>query len=1102
MGRYGSGSGGRYGGSSSRRKKSEPSPFSFLFRNPTTKFAGNLAGDVKDMVVGLPTGLVMLAKDPIESIENMAEMAWETWSPLFSGDFEEFAQGVYDHPLAPILDIASVLTLGAGGAARAARGLGATSTSSSRVARALVPGPEKLRRSLPDPRGGAGATHYKHYSSNPLNNARRHAAEKPVDALVSLLPSMFGSGGKFKGIEFETKKAKADAWRWQMRDNLDAATRAHLVQAAKNVYTGVIVAASKRANEDLPNVARETVDGLHDNFVNHSWAVDEGNLRRPIYDPGRLAEAKASFQKIEAAYGRPNAPLEGLPTAPGFEDVATHSAELRSIAAKYAQDAGITYTPPTHYVDVTPEEGAKRAKGFEKVLDWNDPKASPGYRRQVQEAYDTFAQETLAQYRALEAAGYRFEFYPKGKDPYPTGNPREAVRDLRNNKRLYVYPTKDGFGDADTPDHPLLGDSGVKWKGQVVTWNDLFRGVHDVFGHGKEGVGFRAAGEDNAWRAHAAMYSDKAKPAMTLETRGQNSWVNFGPHGEKNRTAKTADTVFAQQKVGLAPKWMMDEGSGARSKQHAKSLKATRNKQASAFISVKEGGRFLSDEFTFIRDNGRERAKDAIRDDWTIQEHHDWFSSQGKYGREEIAEGTGKKGSYASHITTDDPRFAARNADGTFQIVRSHDVTRMAQEAANGTTALHTIGRNLTNVWKWAVLAARPAYLMNNMVGNLFMYSIASGPAGFRGLADAVRQVYGQGAATRGLSRADKQLHALGAAWFERHLAGAERGFSREIQEHLGAVTIPLDETGKARMVRLAKGGLYDITHRMSDVFLRHARANVILRQMPEVQALMKKGMHFDDAAMAVLEDRSIRASVRQQLDDTLGQYHHMNRVERTVRAIVPFYTWDRAIARHGGHVFLDQPTTAAFMQQVGNEGVETTEEMLGKIPEFLRSALPMSLLGLPEQIDGRVPILGTTGLNPYATIGSQVDLVSAALTGGSPSGQAVSSFLHPFIGAGIEAVTGQRLLSGGRSGGEGGILPKILQNVIGNLPETQILDVATMGAEGGDSTLFERDLPQYLSAFLGVPIKQLNQQAAAAMAERLDKVPKKRRRRRSGARS
>lgn len=141
----------------------------------------------------------------------------------------------------------------------------------------------------------------------------------------------------------------------------------------------------------------------------------------------------------------------------------------------------------------------------------------------VRESYEAFIQETMAQYKQLEKAGYNFEFYPPGEDPYPN-SPREAILDLYKNKHMYVYPTADGFGTlTDINDNPLLEDSGVRWNGQKVTYNDIFRAVHDVFGHAKEGLGFRAVGEENAWLQHMYMYSEKARPAMTAETRGQNS---------------------------------------------------------------------------------------------------------------------------------------------------------------------------------------------------------------------------------------------------------------------------------------------------------------------------------------------------------------------------------------------------------------------------------------------------------------------------------------------------------------------------------------------------------------------------------------------------
>jgi hypothetical protein len=105
----------------------------------------------------------------------------------------------------------------------------------------------------------------------------------------------------------------------------------------------------------------------------------------------------------------------------------------------------------------------------------------------------------------------------------------------------------------------------MKWpdqSGQMrnVTANDLFRAVHDAFGHGLEGAPFRARGEENAWQAHVRLFTGPAVAAITSETRGQNSWLNYGPYGDKNRSARVEDTVFAEQKVGLMPEWTWTEG--------------------------------------------------------------------------------------------------------------------------------------------------------------------------------------------------------------------------------------------------------------------------------------------------------------------------------------------------------------------------------------------------------------------------------------------------------------------------------------------------------------------------------------------------------------
>lgn len=130
------------------------------------------------------------------------------------------------------------------------------------------------------------------------------------------------------------------------------------------------------------------------------------------------------------------------------------------------------------------------------------------------------------------------------------------------NPEYFVTATGDR---ADAIANPLLRDTGLEWPDQngemrPVLANDLFRAVHDAFGHGLEGAGFRARGEENAWQAHVRLFTGSAVGAITSETRGQNSWLNYGPHGEKNRTAPVEDTVFADQKTGLMPEWTWTEG--------------------------------------------------------------------------------------------------------------------------------------------------------------------------------------------------------------------------------------------------------------------------------------------------------------------------------------------------------------------------------------------------------------------------------------------------------------------------------------------------------------------------------------------------------------
>jgi hypothetical protein len=196
---------------------------------------------------------------------------------------------------------------------------------------------------------------------------------------------------------------------------------------------------------------------------------------------------------------------------------------------------------------------------------------------EVKAAYEALAKETIEQYKDFLDAGYTIEI--NNEEPY--ANSQEMIDDLRNNKRIKIFSTESGFGDiAITPkqrkENPLLAKSKFKdVNGKPLLINDLFRAIHDFFGHAELGNSFGPKGEENAWNVHVRMFSPLARRAMTTETRGQNAFVNFSGVNEKiekdrdearklreagdiEGAKKLVDKIyeegsFAEQKIGLLP---------------------------------------------------------------------------------------------------------------------------------------------------------------------------------------------------------------------------------------------------------------------------------------------------------------------------------------------------------------------------------------------------------------------------------------------------------------------------------------------------------------------------------------------------------------------
>ncbi len=224
--------------------------------------------------------------------------------------------------------------------------------------------------------------------------------------------------------------------------------------------------------------------------------------------------------------------------------------KLQKLAEEYAAAKNLKVAHNVEAAPVKVDRAKRIAEAYDQMKhDPNNP--------DVQRAYSALINETLDQFNTIRDSGLKYsKITPEMQNPYSTS--ADLMKDLHENNHIWYYPTESGFGSAgQTQDHPLLKMVDIG-NGEQMPANDVFRIVHDYMGHGKEGYKFGAKGEEAAWRQHMQMFSPEAQKALTTETRGQNSWVNYGPHGEANR-ANPANTKYADQKAGLLPDWAYDQ---------------------------------------------------------------------------------------------------------------------------------------------------------------------------------------------------------------------------------------------------------------------------------------------------------------------------------------------------------------------------------------------------------------------------------------------------------------------------------------------------------------------------------------------------------------
>ncbi|HEX2317147.1 MAG TPA: crotonobetainyl-CoA--carnitine CoA-transferase [Thermomonospora sp.] len=176
---------------------------------------------------------------------------------------------------------------------------------------------------------------------------------------------------------------------------------------------------------------------------------------------------------------------------------------------------------------------------------------------QLQNRYQTLKLYTLRAYHAAVAAGVVVEPWRRPGQPY-----RDS-RDLRarvgRTGRLAVFLTAAGHGPGgDAAPHPLREPSGVRAGGVEFAHNDLFRAVHDLFGHVMFGHGFGPAGEFLAAYVQMQLYPREVWPVLFTEQVGQICWFFHGPHADEPPHRRP----YPEQKVFACPDRFLDAFAG------------------------------------------------------------------------------------------------------------------------------------------------------------------------------------------------------------------------------------------------------------------------------------------------------------------------------------------------------------------------------------------------------------------------------------------------------------------------------------------------------------------------------------------------------------
>ena len=214
---------------------------------------------------------------------------------------------------------------------------------------------------------------------------------------------------------------------------------------------------------------------------------------------------------------------------------------LDTMTAGYLRSVGMdpkyVYFPRETEYAIDSDFGEALAKAYVTVVDTVDPEIEKiyfmegGFVSQLDDQY-----KYLSDPEAGQGIVFEFKKRPASGAHYQTP---EEMTEAIDNQRFLVDSHAGDLQVDEINGRSLLGrelpaEHPARAQG-ATTWNDIYRAVHDVFGHARLGNSTTREGEDIAYMYHAQMFSPEARKALFLETRAQNMTQNFQLNPETGR---------------------------------------------------------------------------------------------------------------------------------------------------------------------------------------------------------------------------------------------------------------------------------------------------------------------------------------------------------------------------------------------------------------------------------------------------------------------------------------------------------------------------------------------------------------------------------------